>query len=160
MAARILTTAYIAAVATISVKRDRLINLILPEWLSIDPFMAQLATLTTGTIGLFGYRRLDNIRGRRLGRVRGILREFSDLISKLSINFNKFGNLFFKSSNSFIALFQLSFKFRDALDIELFFFRGQFSFLSHLLWLLSGERGHPLEKKDIFSACITTLNVL
>ena len=28
-------------------------------------------------------------------RVRGILREFSDLISKLSINFNKFGNLFF-----------------------------------------------------------------
>jgi hypothetical protein len=29
----------------ISVKRDRLVNLILPERLSIDPFMAQLAAL-------------------------------------------------------------------------------------------------------------------
>ena len=58
-----LTTACIAAVTTISVKRDRLVNLILPEWLSIDPFMAQLAALATGTIGLFGFRRLDNIRG-------------------------------------------------------------------------------------------------
>ena len=72
------------------------------------------------------------------------------LLSKLSINFNKLGNLFFKSSNPFIALFQLSFEFRDVLDIELFFFRGRFSSLSHLLWLLSGERGPPLEKKRYF----------
>jgi len=55
-----------------------------------------------------------------------VLREFCNPIDKLSIDFKKFGNLFFKSSNSFIASFQLSFKFRDALDIELFFFRGQF----------------------------------
>ncbi len=39
--------------------------------------------------------RLDNIRRWRLGKVRGILREFSDLISKLSINFNKFGSLYY-----------------------------------------------------------------
>ncbi len=61
--------------------------------------------------------------------------------------------------NSFIALFQLSFKFRDALDAELFFFGSYFSPSDHLLWLLSGERGPPLEKKQIFSACTTTLNV-
>jgi hypothetical protein len=40
-------------------------------------------------------RWLDNIRRWRLGKVRGILREFSDLISKLSINFNKFGSLYY-----------------------------------------------------------------
>jgi len=58
--------------------------------------------------------------------------------------------LLFKFRNASIALFQLSLKFRDALDIELFFFRGQFSSLNHLLWLLSGERGPPLEKDRYF----------
>jgi hypothetical protein len=44
----------------------------------------------------------------------------------------------------------LSFKFRDALDIELFFFGSQFSSSSPLLWLLSGERGPPLERNRYF----------
>ena len=46
--------------------------------------------------------------------------------NKLSIDFKKFGNLFFKSSNSFTALFQLSFKFRNKLDIEAFSLASQF----------------------------------
>jgi len=49
-----------------------------------------------------------------------------------------------------IASFQLSFKFRDALDIELSFSGSQFSSSSHLLRLLSGERGPPLERKRCF----------
>ena len=48
-------------------------------------------------------------------------------------------------------LFQLrvfSFQFSDLLFIELFSFRCQFFALkSYLLWILSGERGPPLEKK-------------
>lgn len=144
-----LTTAYITAVATISVKRDRLVNLILPEWLSIDPFMAQLATLTTGTIGLFGFRRLDNIRGRRLGRVRGILGKYSYLFSKLSVGFKKFSNLLFQSVDPLIAQLQLSFKFSNALFVKLFAFRGQVLPSRHLLRILSGEHGPPLEEIDI-----------
>ena len=78
-----------------------------------------------------------DIRGWRLGGVGRILREFSDLVSKFSIDFNKFGNLFFK--------------FGDTLNIEMFFFGSQFSSSSHLLWLLSGERGPPLEKTSILT---------
>ena len=122
-----------------SVKRDRFVNSLWPKRSSIDAFVAGLSALMTGTIGLFGFRRLNNIRGWRFRGVRGILREFSDLFSKLSVflnkgfvGFKKFSNLFFKSSNSFIALFQLSFKFQDALDIELFFFGSQFLPLRYL----------------------------
>ena len=109
-------------------------------------------------------RWLDNIRGWRLGGVRRALREFCNLISKFShlfskfgVDFKKFSHLLFQCIDSLITFSQLSFKFRDALDIELFFFRGQFSSLNHLLWLLSGERSPPLERKQIFSACITSL---
>lgn len=144
-----LTTAYIAAVATISVKRDRLVNLILPEWLSIAAFMTRLTTLLRGTAGLFGFRRLDNIRGRRLGRVRGILGKYSYLFSKLSVGFKKFSNLLFQSADPLIAQLQLSFKFSNALFVKLFAFRGQILPLRHLLRILSGERGPPLEEIDI-----------
>ena len=127
-----LAVALIAAITGICVKWDCFINLIGAKRRSIDAFMPELSTLTTLTIGLFGLGRLNNIRGRRLGRVGGILREFGNLISKLSIDFKKFSNLLFK--------------FRNALNVELFFFRSQFLSLRHLLWLLSGERGHPLEE--------------
>jgi hypothetical protein len=49
---------------------------------------------------------------RRLGGVGRILREFSNLVSKLSVDFKKFGNLLFK--------------FGDALNIKLFFFEVKF----------------------------------
>jgi hypothetical protein len=52
--------------------------------------------------------------------------------------------------DSLITFSQLRFKFRDALDIELFFFGSQFSSSSHLLWLLSGERGPPLERNRYY----------
>ena len=124
-----LTTAYIAAVATISVKRDRLVNLILPEWLSIAAFMTRLTTLLRGTAGLFGFRWLDNIRGRRLGRIGGILGKFSYLVgkscylfSKSGVGFEKFGNLLFQGGDSLVTLLQLSFKLSNASLIELFFF--------------------------------------
>jgi len=114
-----LTGAFITTVTTISVKRDRFVNLILLEWLSIDPFMALLAALTKGFVRLFGFRWLDNIRGRRLGRIGGILGKFGDLLSKLSVflhkgfvGFEKFDNLLFKFCNTLL--------------IELFSFRCQF----------------------------------
>ena len=78
-----------------------------------------------------------NIRGWGLGRVGRILREFSHLFGKFGVGFKKFSDLLFKFSN--------------ALNIELFFLGSQFLSSSHLLWLLSGERGPPLEKKQIFS---------
>ena len=134
-----LTIAYIAAVATISVKRNRLVNLILPEWLSIAAFMTGLTTLVRGTAGLFGFGWLDNIRGRRLGRIGGIHRKFGDLFGKLSYLFSKFGVGFKKFGN-------LLFKLSNELNVELFFLGSQFSSSSHLLWLLSCERGPPLKK--------------
>jgi DNA-binding MurR/RpiR family transcriptional regulator len=57
--------------------------------------------------------------------------------SKFGVDFKKFSNLFFK--------------FRNALNVKLFFWGSQFSSLSHLQWLLSGERGPPLDKKTDFS---------
>ena len=111
------------------------------SWLSTD-----FARLVAFCIS----RRLDNIRGWGLGGVGRVLREFGNLVSEFSHLFHKLSELLFKFRNAFIASFQLSFKFRDASDIELFFFRGQFSSSSHLLWLLSGERGHPLERNRYF----------
>ena len=137
----------------------------LPDFFSSKkrPFMLGMSWLSTDIARRVAFcisRWLDNIRGWRPGGVGRVLREFCNLISKFSHLFSKFGVDFKKFSNAFIALFELSFKFRDALDIELFFVGSQFLSSSHLLWLLSGERGPPLEKKQIFSACITTLNVL
>ncbi len=59
--------------------------------------MPRLTALTAGTIGLFGFRWLNNIRGWWFGRVRGILGEFSHLFSKLGVDFEKFGSLLFQS---------------------------------------------------------------
>ena len=81
------------------------------------------------------------------GGVGRVLREFCNLVDKLSIGFKKFSNLLFQCSDSLATLFQLSFKLRDGLDIELFFFRKSILVLKP--WLLSGERGPPLEQKEI-----------
>ena len=127
------------------------------------PFMLGMSWLSTDFARFIAScisRWLDNIRGWGLGGVGRVLREFSNLVSEFSHLFHKLSDLLFKFRNAFIASFQLSFKFGDASDIELFFFRGQFSSSSHLLWLLSGERGPPLEKRQIFSAPITSLKVL
>jgi len=40
--------------------------------------MTKLTTLLTETAGLFGFRWLDNIRGRWLGRIGGILGKFTE----------------------------------------------------------------------------------
>jgi len=127
--------------ATIGVKRDRFINLIGFKRLTIDAFMTGLAALSSRTCCRFRFGRLDDILRCRLGGVGGILREFSDLVGKLGVFLDKrfmFGNLLFK--------------FRDAMDIELFFSGSRVSSSSHLLWLLSGERGSPLEKTGVLSA--------
>jgi len=71
-------------------------------------------------------------RKNELGRVRGILGEFSHLSNKLGVDFEKFGDLLFKFCNASL--------------IELFSFRCQFLPSNHLLWLSSGERGPPLKK--------------
>jgi hypothetical protein len=115
--------------------------------------MAQLVALTTGTMGLFGFRRLDNIRRRRLGRIGGIggiPGEFSDLLSKLIVflhkgfvGFKKFSNLLLQSADPLITQLQLSFKFSDPLFVKLFAFGGQFLSSIHLVRILLVER-HPL----------------
>jgi len=114
-----LTTPCIAAVTTIGIKWDCFINLIGFKRLTIDTFMTGLAALSSKACCRFRFGRLDDIRRWRLGGVGRILREFSNLVSKLSIDFKKFGNLFFK--------------FSDTLNIELFFFGSQISSSSHLL---------------------------
>jgi len=99
-------------------------------------FVLGMSRPSTNFARLFAFpisRRLDNIRRWRFGIVRGILREFSDLVIE-------FGHLFHNLSD-------LLFKLRNALNVEFFFFRSQFSSSSHLLWLLSGERGPPFEKR-------------
>jgi len=146
-----LTTAYIAAVATISVKRDRLVNLILPEWLSIAAFMTRLTPLLTGTAGLFGFGRLDNIRGWRLGRIGGILGKFGDLFGKLSYPLSKCSVFLDKLFVGFEEFGNLLFKFCNTSFIELFSFRCQFLPSNYSIWLLSGKRGPPLEKGRFFT---------
>jgi len=133
-----LARAFVATITTMCIKRDRFINSIWPKWLSVEAFMPRLTALMAGTIGLFGFRRLNNIRGWRFGRVRGILGEFSHLFSKLGVDFEKFGNLFFQS-----CVFNL--QVGNLLLIELFSFRCQFLSSRHLQQLLSGERGLPLK---------------
>ena len=73
--------------------------------------MSGLAAPIAGCVGFFLSRRFDNIRWWRFGGIRGVFREFSDLVGQFSIDFNKFSNLFFKSSK--------------ALNIELFCFGSQ-----------------------------------
>jgi len=142
-----LTTAYIATVATINVKRDRLVNLILPEWLSIAAFMTRLTALLTGTAGLFGFRWLDNIRGWRLGRIGGILGKFGYLFGKISYQLSKFSVFIDNLFVGFEEFGNLLLKFCNTSLIELFSFRCQFLPSNYSIWLLSGERGPPLEKK-------------
>ncbi|MFH1614267.1 MAG: hypothetical protein ABIG61_04175 [Planctomycetota bacterium] len=125
-----LTTPRIAAVTAIRIKRDCFINLIGFKRLTIDAFMTGLAALSSRACCRFRFGRLDDIRRWRFGEVGGILREFSSLVSNLSVDFKRFG---------------------DTLNIELFFFGGQISSSSRLLWLLSGERGPPFEKTSIVS---------
>jgi hypothetical protein len=84
---------------------------------------------------VFGFsRRLGNIRRRRLGGIRRILRKLSDLIRQQSHLFGQFGNLFFK--------------FRDTLNVKLFFFGSHVSSLKHLLQILSDNCGVRLEKNS------------
>jgi len=101
--------------------------------------MSGLAALVTGCVVFFLPRRLDNIRRWRLGRIRGILLEFGHLVSKL-------GNLFFKSSDSLITLFELLFKFGNASNRELFCFGIQISSSSLPTRLLSDPFRALLEK--------------
>ena len=101
-------TPCITAITITGIKRDCFINLIRLKRLTTDAFMAGLAALSSRACCRFRFGRLDNIRRWRLGGIGRILREFSDLVSKFSIDFNKFGNLFFK--------------FGDTLNIEMFFF--------------------------------------
>ena len=122
-------------------------------WLSIAAFMTRLTTLLRGTAGLFGFRWLDNIRGRRLGRIGGIPGKFSYLVgkscylfSKSSVGLEKLGNLLFQGGDSVVTLLQLSFNLCNALLIELFSFRCQFLPSNYSIWLLLGERGPPLKK--------------
>jgi len=77
-------------------------------------------------------RRLGNIRRRRLGRVGRILREFGNLVSEFFHQFSELSDLFFK--------------FSDALNIELFFFRSQALSSRFPTRLLSDKFGVLLEK--------------
>ena len=140
-----------ARCAIISVKRDRLVNLILPGWLSIAAYMTGLTTLLTGIAGLFGFRWLDIIRGWWLGRIGRILGKFDYLVSKSGVGSEKFGNLFFQGCDSPVTLLQLSFKFSNTSPKELFSPGCQFLPSNYLIWLLSGERGPPLEERSIVS---------
>ena len=94
--------------------------------------MSGLAAPIAGCVGFFLSRRFDNIRRWRFGGIRGVFREFSDLVGQFSIDFNKFSNLFFKSSN--------------ALNIELFCFGSQISSSSSPVRLLSDKFRGFLEK--------------
>ena len=98
-------------------------------------FVLGMSGLTASFTRLFVFclsRRLNNIRRWRFGGIGRILREFSDFISKL-------GNLFFKSSNALIALFELLFKFSNVLNIELFCFGSQIPSSSSPVRLLSDK---------------------
>jgi len=93
------------------------------SWLSTD-FARRVAFCIS--------RWLDNIRRWWLGGIGRILREFCNLISKFShlfskfgVDFKKFSNLLFQCSDSLITFSQLSFKFRVALDKELFFLTSE-----------------------------------
>ena len=140
-----------ARCAIISVKRDRLVNLILPEWLLIAAFMTRLTTLLTGIAGLFGFRWLDSIRGWWLGGIGGILGKFGYLVSESGIGSEKSGDLLFQGCHSPITLHQLSFKFSNTSPKELFSPGCQFLHSNYSIWLLSGERGPPLKRTSIVS---------
>ena len=64
--------------------------------------------------------------------VTGILRAFSNFVSRMDRDFNRFGDLLFE--------------FGDTPNIETIFFESQFLSSSRLRWLLSGARGPPFEK--------------
>ena len=64
------------------------------------------------------WRRFDNIRGWRLGRIGRVFREFGDLVGEFGYLFNKFSVDFEKLGNLF-------FKLRDALNVKLFCFNSQ-----------------------------------
>jgi len=49
-----------------------------------------------------------------------LVSELFHLFGKLCVDFKKLGNLFFKSSDSFIALFELLFKFSNVLNSDQF----------------------------------------
>ena len=105
-------------------------------------FVLGMSRLTTNVTRLFVFclsRRLDNIRRWWLGGIGRILRELSHLVSKL-------GNLFFKSSNALIALFELLLKFSNVLNIELFCFGSQILSSSLPTRLLSDKFRNLLEK--------------
>ena len=109
---------FITTVTTTSVKLHGLVNSLWPKRPSINAFVAGLSALTRGFVRLLGLWRLNNIARRWLGRIRGILGKFSYLVGKSGVGFEKFGNLLFQDGDSLVTLLQLSFKFRDALDIE------------------------------------------
>ena len=87
-----LTGTFITTVTTTNVKLHRFVNSIWPKRSSIDAFVAGLSALMTGAIGLFGFRQLNNIRGRRFGRVGRVLREFGDLFGKVMDSLFEFCN--------------------------------------------------------------------
>jgi len=68
--------------------RLKIINFFDRKRLSFVLSMSGLAANITGRVAFFLSRRFDNIRRWRLRGVGRILREFSDLVSQFSIDFN------------------------------------------------------------------------
>ena len=109
------------------------------ETLPVSKFMRKRSVLRLS-------RRLKNIRRGRLRGIGRILREFSDLVGEFCHQFRQFSNLFFKNSNTLIALFELLFKFGNTLNIELFFLRSQLLSSCLSTGLLSDKLRALLEK--------------
>ena len=87
-------------------------------------WMSGLTAFVTRPIGLLLFRRFDNIRRWQLGRVRGILRKFSDFISQLGHPFGQFSVFLDKGFIDGNKSGNLFFKFGNASNIEWFFFRS------------------------------------
>ena len=141
-----LTRVYIAAITTMCVKRDCFINSIRPKRLSADTFMARLSALTMGLARLFGLGWLNNIARWWLGRIGGILREFSYLLGKFYYLFSKLSVFLDKSLVGLKKFSNLLFKFGDAPFIKLFASRCQFLSSGYLAQILSAEESLPLEE--------------
>jgi len=101
-----------------------MINLVWPKRRTVHAMMAGLSALTTRPFGIVGFWRLNDVGGRWLGGVRGVLgkpghllgkffhlcRKFSHLPQKLGVLFDKLGVLFFEFSDpSLIKLFLVRF---------------------------------------------------
>ena len=131
------------------------IDLIRSKRWSGHTFMARLSSLAAGTLRILRFWRLDDVRGWRFGRIRGVLGKCGHLFSelgillhklgilfgKLSVLLDKLGDLIFQYGDSFVSLDDLCFELRDPPQMELFLT----CLHNPLLYRLSDERGPPLE---------------